>query len=38
MIFVDLLTLSLVLMILDVFEFLVSLEMILYANMQFRFN
>ena len=36
MIFVDLLTLSLVLWILDAFEFLVSLEIILYANMLFR--
>ena len=38
MIFVDLLTLSLVLKILDAFEFFVSLEMILYANMLLRFN
>ena len=37
-IFVDLLTRSLVLRILDAFEFLVSLEMTLYANMLFRFN
>ena len=38
MVFVDSLILSLVLKILYAFEFLVSLETILYANMLLRFN
>ena len=38
MIFADLLILSIILRILDAFEFLVSLEMILYASMPFRYN
>ena len=40
LIFIDLLTLSFVLSILDAFEFLVALEMILYASsyVAFHFN